>query len=71
MVFLWSLIDSKSLQISRTLFSILANFNNPVVQMVLICFLISNFSSLLSKPLDAPLTIDITLTRMLYNFLSS
>ena len=31
MVFLWSLSDSKSLQVSRALFTILADLSNPVV----------------------------------------
>ena len=44
-VFLWSLSDSKSPQISRTLLSILADFNNDVSRMVSIFSLISNFYS--------------------------
>ena len=47
----WILIDSKSLQVSRTLLSILADHNNAEVWMVSILPLIFNFSSLLSKPL--------------------
>ena len=46
MVFHWSLNDSKSPQISRTLLSILTNLNNAVVWMVFTCPLISKFSSL-------------------------
>ena len=42
----WSLSDSKSLQVSRTLLSILANLNNAVVWMVLILSLIFNSFSL-------------------------
>ena len=34
MVFYWGLSDSKSPQVSRTLFSILADFNNAVVRTV-------------------------------------
>ena len=49
--FHWSLTDSKSPQVSRTFLSILADLSNAVVCMVLICPLISNFSSLLSNPL--------------------
>ena len=49
MVFHWSLSDSESPQISRTLLSILAYPNNAVIWMVLILFLISNFSSLFPK----------------------
>ena len=41
MVFLWSLSDSKSLQISKTLLCILADFNNAVVWMVSTCPFIS------------------------------
>ena len=44
MVFYWSLSDSKSLQISRTLLSILAKLNNDVVCKDLILPLISTFS---------------------------
>ena len=46
MVFHWGLIDSKSLQVFRTLLSILANLNNAVVCIGLILFLISNSFSL-------------------------
>ena len=63
-VFYWSLSDSKSPQVFRTL-SILADLNNAV-WMVLIFPLISNFSSLSSKPFgtvpSAPITIGITVT---------
>ena len=45
MVFHWTLIDSKSLQISRTLLSILADLSNAVVWMVSARPLISNSSS--------------------------
>ena len=51
MVFYWKLSDSKSTQISRTLFSILADLNNATVWMVSILPLITNSSSLFSKSL--------------------
>ena len=66
MFFHWSLSESKSLQVSRTLLSILADLNNAVGWMVSTCQLISNFSSLLSNPLwivlTSPITIGITVT---------
>ena len=46
-----SLSDSKSIQVSRTFLSILANFNNAVILIVLICPRFSNSSSPVSKPL--------------------
>ena len=46
MVFHWILCKSKSLQVSRTLLSILANLNNAVVWIISIIPLISNSSSL-------------------------
>ena len=51
MVFHWSLSDSKSLHVTRTLLSILADPDNTVVWMISISPLISNSTSLLSKPL--------------------
>ena len=45
MVFLWSLSDSKSPQVSRTLLSILADLNNAVVRMVSTRVFISKSSS--------------------------
>ena len=53
MVFHWSLSDSKSLQVSRTLLSILANLNNAVVWMVSTLTLISKSSSLFTNSLVA------------------
>ena len=47
MVFLWSLSDSKSPQVSGTLLNILVDLNNAVVSMVSICPPISNFSSII------------------------
>ena len=73
MVSQWSLSDSKSPQVSRTLPSILANLNNAVVWMVSTCPLISKLSSLWTNPfvtvLRAPITIGITITfkRSKYN----
>ena len=70
-----NLSDSKSLQVSRTLFSILANRNNAVVWIISTCPLISKSSSLfinlLVIVLSAPTTIDITVTVMFPSFFSS
>ena len=51
MVFHWSLSDSKSPQVSRTLLSILANLSNSVVWLISTRPLISDFYSHLTKPL--------------------
>ena len=56
-LFLWSLKDSKSPQVSKTLLSILVDLNNAVFSMVSIFFLIYNFSSIFSKPLETVSTI--------------
>ena len=73
MVFHWSLRDSKSPQVSRTLLSILADHNRAVVWIVFAHPLISNFCSLLMKPLEtvsnAPIGISFTL--MFHSFFSS
>ena len=62
-------------QVSRTLLSILADFNSIVVSMILILLLISNCSWLLSRPLGttpkAPTIIDITIAFMFHSFFSS
>ena len=50
-VFHGSLGDCKSLQVSRTLLSILADLNNAVVWMISTCFLNSKSSSLSTIPL--------------------
>ena len=61
MVFHWSLSDSKSPQVSRTLLSILAVLNNAVVWMVSTRPPTSKSSSLFSNPLvtvpNAPISI--------------
>ena len=49
MVFNGSLSDSKSPQVSRTLLSILVDFNNAALWMISTSALISNFSSLFTK----------------------
>ena len=72
-VFHWSLDDSKSPLVSRTLLRILADRNNAVVCMVLILPLISNSSCLFCKSLGTvpciPTTTGITVTFMFYSFL--
>ena len=75
MVFHWSLSDSKSPQVSRTLLSILAVLNNAVVWMVSTRPLISKSSSHFINPLGtvpkAPITIGITVTCMFHSFFNS
>ena len=51
MVFHWSVSDSQSPQVTRTLRNILTDLNDAVVWMVAACPLISNASSHLNKPL--------------------
>ena len=51
MVFQWRLSDSKSPQVSRTLLSILAVFNNAVVSMVSSCLPTSKSSRPFNNPL--------------------
>ena len=74
MVFLWSLIDSKSLQISRTLLSNLTDLNNDVVWMVSTSSLISKPSSPCINPLvsvpSAQITPGITATFIFHSLLS-
>ena len=68
MVFHLSLSDSKSSQISRTLFSILVNLNN-IVWMLSIRPLISKSFSPCTIPLvTVPITIYITVTFMFHSF---
>ena len=75
MVFLWSLSDSKSPQVSRTLLSILAVLNNEVVWMVSTRLPTSTSSSPFSNPLvivpNAPITIGIIVTCMFLSFFNS
>ena len=75
MVFHWNLSDSKSPQVSRTLFSILAVLNNAVVWMVSTRPPTSKSSSLFSNPLvtvpNAPITIGILVTCMFHSFFNS
>ena len=72
MVFHWSLSDSKSPQVSRTLLSILAVLNNAVVWMVSTRPPNSRTSSPFSNPLvtvpNAPITIGIIVTFMFHSF---
>ena len=69
-VFLWSLSESKSTQISRTLPSILVNLNRAVVWMVSTRVLISNSTNPLETVPSAPITIAITVTSISYCFFS-
>ena len=75
MVFYWSLSDSKSLQVSRTLLSILVNLNNIVVWMVSIRPLISKSSSPFNNPSvtvpRVPIIIGINVTFMFHSVFNS
>ena len=75
MVFHWSLRDSKSPQVSRTLLSILAVLNSAVVWMVSTRLPTSKSSSSFSNPFvtvpSAPITIDIIVPCMFHSFLNS
>ena len=72
--FTLNLRESKSLQVSRTLLSILADLNSAMVQMVSFLPQISNSFSLFSRPLEtvpsASYTFGITDTFMSHSFLS-
>ena len=72
MVSHWSLGDSQSLQVYRTLLSILADLNNAVVWMVSTRLLISKSSSRCNNPLvtvkRAPITIGIIVIFMFLSF---
>ena len=74
-VFHWSLSDSKSLQVSRTLLSILAVLNNVVVWMVSTrpptSKSSSSFSNLLVTVPNAPITIGIIVTCIFHSFFNS
>ena len=75
MVFYWSLSDSKSPQVARTLLSILDDHNNAVVWMVSTCPLISKSSSPCTNPLvivlRAAIIIGIIVTFMFHSFFNS
>ena len=75
MVFHWRLSNSKSPQVSRTLLSILAVFNNAVVWMVSTRSPTSKSSRPFNNPLvtvpKAPITIDIIVTFMIHSFFNS
>ena len=75
MIFHWSLSDSKSPQVSRTLLSILAVLNNTVVWMVSTRLPTSKSSSPFNNPLitvpKAPIMIGIIVTFMFHNFFNS
>ena len=71
MVFHWSLSDSKSPQVSRTLLSILADLSNAVVWMVSFLSLVSLpqfFFKLLESVPSAPVTTSITVTYVFHIF---
>ena len=75
MVFHWRLSDSRSPQVSRTLLSILAVFNNAVVLMVSTRSPTSKYSRPFNNPLvtvpKAPFTIGIIVTFMFHSFFNS
>ena len=75
MVFHWRLSDSKSPQVSRTLLSILAVFNNAVVWMVSTRPPTSTSSRPFNNPLvtmpKAPITIGIIVTFIFHSFFNS
>ena len=74
-VFHWRLSESKSPQVSRTLLSILAIFNNAVVWMVSTRSPTSKSSRPFNNPLvtvpKAPITIGIIVTFMFHSFFNS
>ena len=75
MVFHWSLCDSKSPQVSKTLLSILVVLNNAVVWMFSIRPLTSKPSSPFNNPLvtvpKAPITVGIIVTFRFHSFFNS
>ena len=75
MVFHWRLSDSKSPQVSRTLLSILAVFNNAVVWMASTRLSTSTSSRPFNNPLvtvpKATITIGIIVTFMFHSFFNS
>ena len=72
MVFHWSLSDSKPHRVSRTLLSILTDFNNAVIWMVSTRRLISKSSTPFNNPLvtvpTVPITIGINVTFIFHSF---
>ena len=74
-VFHWSLSESKSSQVSKTLLSILADLNNAIVWMVFTLPLISKSSSPFINPLvtvsRAPIRIGIIVTFMFHSFFNA
>ena len=72
MVFPRSISDSKSLQDSGTLLSILADLTDAVVLLVFTCSFISGSSSHFTNPFgivpSAPFAIGITVTLMFHSF---
>ena len=72
MVFHWSLSDSKSPQVSRTLLGILAGLNNALVRMISTRPLIFKSSSPFNNPLvtlpNAPITSGVIVTFMFQFF---
>ena len=75
MVFHWSLSDSKSPQVSRTLLSILAVLNNVIIWIVSTRLPTSKSSSPFCNPLvtvpNAPITIGMIVTCMFHSFFNS
>ena len=75
MVFHWSLIDSKSPQVSRTLLSILAVLSNAVIWILSTRPPTSKSSRPFNNPLvivpKAPITIDTIVTFMFHSFFNS
>ena len=75
MVFRWSLSNSKSPRVSRTLLSILTVFNNAVVRMVSTRPPISKssrpFNNLIVTVPKAPITIGTIVTLMFHSFFNS
>ena len=75
MVFHWSMSDSKSPQVSRTLLSILSIFNNAVVWMVSTHPPASKSSNPFNNPLvtvpKVPITVGIIVTYMFHSFFNS
>ena len=74
-VFHWSLSDSKSLQISRTLLIILADHNNAAFWMISTCPPTSKSANTFTNPLgivpSKPITAGITVTFVFHSFFSS